>query len=309
MLTLLLLGVAFAAVAAIGAPLLSNRALGAYFGIDTIKLPPFNNVAANSLANVDLSPLLGQTIHTIRLQLGGTFTKSQLTSMQLKANGKTIIDTTGSRLDSRMQYRGLTATAAQIVIDFMEWKARSKGAWLSGALDTTVGMKNLRLECQIGGATSPTLAGYATVSPPITEPELQQTRGLIARIHTVTQTIGAAGTFPLVIPHMDPLQGGSIFKRIAFFSSNMTGLQVFRNGIMVHESTKTDNDFRAQYEGGRTPQAGLYVFDPVMPNLQENEVFDTRPASGCQTAQVFGTFSAGETISVEVEVLEPLDVY
>jgi hypothetical protein len=309
MMTALILGVLFAAVAAIGAPLLSRQVLGARFGIDTIKLPPFNNVAANSLANVDLSPLLGQTIHSLRLQMGGTFTKAQMTSIQLKANGKTIIDTTGSRMDSRMQYRSLTATAAQIVIDFMEWRARSKGAWLSGAFDTTVGVKNLRLEIQIGAATSPTLAGFATVSPPITDPAYQQTRGLIARVHTVTQTIGAAGTFPLVIPHMDPLQGGSIFKRIAFFSANMTGLQVFRNGILVHESTKTDNDFRSQYEGQRTPQASLYPFDPIIPNLQEDEVFDTRPASGCQTAQVFGTFSAGETITTEVEVLEPLDVY
>jgi hypothetical protein len=278
-------------------------------GIDTIKLPPFNNVAANSLANVDLSPLLGNTIQNIILQLGGTFTKAQITSLQLKANGKTIVDTTGSRMDSRMQFRGLTASATLLCLDFMEWRGRSKGAWLSGALDSTVGLKNLRLECQIGAATSPTLAGYATVSPPITDQAYAQTRGLIARVHTVTQTIGAAGTLPLVIPHMDPLQGGSIFKRIAFFSANMTGLQVFRNGIQIHESIKAVNEYRQQYEGFRTPQAGLYMFDPLLPNLQENEVFDTRPASGCQTAQVFGVFSAGETITTEVEVLEPLDVY
>jgi hypothetical protein len=278
-------------------------------GIDTIKLPPFNNVAASSLANVDLSPLLGNSLQNIILQLGGTFTKSQITGLQLKANGKTIIDTDGSKMDSRMQYRGLTASATLLCLDFMEWKARSKGAWLSGALDTTVGIKNLRLEVSIGAATGPTLAGYATVSPPIVDPAYAATRSLIARVHRVTQTIGAAGQFPLVIPHMDPLQGGSIFKRIAFFSSNMTALQVFRNGILVHDSIAAVNNYRQQYEGGRTPQAGLYMFDPIIPNLQEDEVFDTRPASGCQTAQVFGTFSGGETITTEVEVIEPLDVY
>ncbi|HRZ02320.1 MAG TPA: major capsid protein P2 [Burkholderiaceae bacterium] len=277
--------------------------------IELIRLAPFNGVAANSLANLDLSQLLGFTVENIFLQLGGTFTKAQLTAIQLKANGKVIVDTDGARCDARMQFRGLTAAATLLCLDFSEYKARSKVAAYSGALDTTLGVRNLRLECQIGAATSPTLQAFASVSAPLVSPEFGGVRPLISRVHRVTQTIGAAGTFPLAVPHLDPVAGGSIFKRIAVHSANMTGALVTRNGVNVHESIKAINDYRQQYQGGRTPQAGVYMLDFIVDNIQEDAVLDTRPASGCSTAAVFGTFSAGETITIESEVLEPLDVY
>ena len=64
-----------------------------------------------------------------------------------------------------------------------------------------------------------------------------------------------------------------------------------------------------QTEYARTPQASLFVFDFVVDGLQEDRVLDTRPAVGCTIASAYGTFSAGETITIESEVLEPLDVY
>jgi hypothetical protein len=278
--------------------------------IELIKLLPFNNVVASGVAICDLVNLLGFTIETIFLQLGGgSLTKAMLTSVQLKANGKTILDSTGSAIDSRMQYRGLTANAAFLPIDFTEVRGRTKNALLSGGFDTTVGVKNLRLEVAITGATTPTLAGFASVSAPMVAPEFAAIRPLIARVHRATQTIGAAGQFALSVPHLDPAAGGSVFKRIVVFSAQMNGLLVVRNGINEHESVKALNDYRQQYEGLRSPQANVYVFDPIIDNFQEDRVFDTRQASGTQTAQFLGTFAAGETITIESEVLEPLDVY
>lgn len=279
--------------------------------LDLVKLYPFNNVAANSTANVDLSNLLGYTIETIYLVLGGTFTKAQMTSIQMKANGKIIVDTSGSATDVRMQHRSLTASTTLLAIDFSEVRGRTSLDLQSGLLDTTfgAGVKNLRLEVAIGGATSPTLSGYAAVSPPILDASLQAVRPLIARVHRSSQTIGAAGEFPLAVPHFDPTVGGSIFKRIHVQSANMTGLRVLRNGIVEHESIAAVNSYRQQYEGLRTPQAGWYVFDAIIDNFQAARVLDTRKAAGIDTAQILGTFSAGETILIEAEVLEPLDVY
>lgn len=278
--------------------------------VELIYLPAFNNVLAAGLANLDLSPLFGYSIENLYLGLGGTtFTKAMMSTIQLKANGKVIVDTTGSATDSRMQFRGLQANANFLTIDFAEQIGRTKNAFQSGLFDTTLGIKNLKIEVLIAGATAPTLSAWASVNPPQTDAASAAFRPLIARVHRVQQTIGAAGKFPIFVPHMDPNAGGSIFKRIHFFSANMTALQVLRNGVYIHDSQLAQNSFRQQYEGKRVPQASLYTFDPIVNNMQEGNVFDTRAAAGCQTALVYGTFSAGETITVEVEVLEPLDVY
>jgi hypothetical protein len=271
-----------------------------------LKTYPFNNVNNTGLATCDLNGLLGFTIERIVLVLGGTtFTKSMLTGIQLKANGKIIWDTTGPRTDARMSYRGITANAGFLTLDFSEIRAKTENGQSLGAIDTTVGpMANLKLEVQITGATAPTLVAYAEVSPPQVDPINAPTRDLVARIHTTTQTIGAAGQFAVTVPHLMPAEGGSIFKRIAIFSANMTGLLIKKNGITVEESTKALNDFQ-QNEYRKVPQAGLYMYDAIIDDNQ-SQAFNTRNA---QTMEFLGTFSAGETITVECEVLEPVNAY
>ena len=277
---------------------------------DKIPLQPFQNVVASGVAYTDMRHLLGYTIERVCLVLGGgAFTKAMITGWQIKANGKIILDSTGSRTDTRMQWRGLTANAAFLTIDMLEIRAKTKAAMLSGAIDTTIGIRDLRLEVTIAGATTPTLAGFAEVSPPLLADEFQMVRPLIARVHFVTQTIGAAGTFPLIVPHLDPNSGGSLFKRIAIFSANCSAVRVERNGQREWEDiSAAANNFNA-VEYGRVSQAGLYMLDFIRDGLFEDRVLDTRPASKTTTAAVYGTFSAGETIVTEVEVLEPLDVY
>ena len=275
-----------------------------------LQLNPFQNVVASGVAICDLRSLFGYTIERLILQLGGgALTKAMLTSIQLKANGKVIWDSTGSAADARQQYRGITANAAFLTIDFLELRARAKNGLVGGSLDTTLGIKDLRLEVTIAGATTPSLNGYAEVSTPQVGPEFQYLRPLIARVHRLTQTIGAAGTFPLVVPHLDPNSGGSIFKRIAIFSSNCTGVRVERNGIREYDLASAAANNYNQTEYAKATQAGLWMCDFVVDNVFEDRVLDTRPGAKCATAQVFGTFSAGETITIESEVLEPLDVY
>lgn len=274
-----------------------------------LPLQPFSNVVATGLAISDLRHLFGYTIERVILNLGGTtFTKAMMTTIQLKANGKVIWDSTGSRTDSRQSYRGITANANFITIDFLELRARTKMGLVGGALDTLLGVKDLRLEVQITGATAPTLQGWAEVTVPQITPEYANVRPLIARVHSSTQTIGAAGTFALAVPHLDPAYGGSIFKRINVFSSNITAGRVERNGIREFDITSAANNYN-QTEYLKVTQAGLFVFDFMVDNLAEDRLLDTRPGARTTTAMVFGTFSGAETITIESEVLEPLDVY
>jgi hypothetical protein len=220
-----------------------------------------------------------------------------------------MFDSTGSATDSRMKFRGITADAAFLTIDFLELRARSKLGLMGGALDTTLGVKDLRLEVTIAGATTPTLLGYAEVTTPQLGQEYAFMRPLIARVHRLTQSIGGAGTFPLVVPHLDPNSGGSLFKRIAIFSANATGVRVERNGIREWDVSSVAANGYNQAEYGRAAQSSLFVVDFVLDGIFEDRVLDTRPGGRTTTANVFGTFSGAETVTIEAEVLEPLDVY
>lgn len=274
-------------------------------------LNPFNNVIAAGIANCDLNPLLGTTLECINLTLGGTFTKAMITLIQLKANAKVIFETDGTKLDASENFKNYTtADATRLSINFMEPKAKTVNAFQSGSIDLSPasGITNLRLEITISGATSPTLSGLAEVSPAIDIPDERAIRFLIQRRHRNNQTIGAAGTFSLQVPHLEPSGGGSVFKRIMVYSANMTAFKVMREGITEFDLLKLENEW-IQKKALRSPQANLVVFDPILDGIQAGRVWDTRPANGVKSAQIYGTFSAGETITIETEELLPLNMY
>lgn len=275
-------------------------------------LNPFNNVVASGIANCDLNPLLGATLECINLSLAGTsLTKAMITLIQLKANGKVIFETTGTNLDLVENFKGYaSADATKLSINFMEPKTKTVNAFQSGAIDLSPesGITNLRLEVTIAGATAPQLSGIAEVSPAIAIPSEAAIRFLLMRRHRNTQTIGAAGTFSLQVPHLEPSGGGSVYKRIMIFSANCSAFKAMREGITEFEVTKAENEW-IQKKAGRVPQTNLVVFDPILDGIQAGRVWDTRPANGVRSAQLYGTFSGGETITVETEELLPLNMY
>lgn len=273
---------------------------------------PFNNVVASGVANVDLNPLLGTTLECINLSLGGTaFTKAMATLLQLKANGKVIWESDGTKCDGLENFKAYaTADATKLSINFMETRAKTLNAFQSGAIDLSPdsGITNLRLEVTIAGATAPTLSAIAEVSPALDIPSERAIRFLMHRRHRNQQTIGASGYSALAVPHLDPSGGGSVFKRIAIYSANCTGFKAMREGITEFEVTKAENEW-IQKKAGRAPQTNLVVFDPILDGSMAGRVWDTRPANNVRSAQLYGLFSAGETITIETEELIPLNMY
>ena len=160
----------------------------------------------------------------------------------------------------------------------------------------------------IAGATAPTLVGFADVSPPSADPAEQGIRGLIARRHRVTYVAAAAGEFALPVPHLDPAGGGSAYRRIYFYSAQMNAIRTVREGIIEHQLTKLQNE-NAQKDNFKTPQSNLVVFDPCQDGQMTGRVWDTRPSSAVRSAQFYGTFAAGETITIETEELLPFGAY
>ncbi len=275
-----------------------------------IILDPFQNVVATGVAICDLTKLLGSVLEKMTLTLGGTFTKAEITKIELKANGKVIFETDGNKLDATNLYNGGVSDVTILKIDFMDRKAITANARQAGAIDLSIGsgIKSLRMEVSIAGATSPTLYGFADVSPPSADPAEAGIRALMARRHRAVFVVGAAGTYALPVPHLDPAGGGSAYRRIYFFSTAMTGLKTVREGVVEHELTKLENE-NAQKDNFKTPQTGLIVFDPVQDGQLSGRLWDTRPAVGVRSAQFYGTFSAGETITIETEELLGFGAY
>lgn len=275
-----------------------------------IALDPFQNVANSGIAINDLNKLLGTVLEKMVLTLGGTFTRAMITKVELKANGKTIFETDGARLDSRMVYNGHTTDVTILSLDFMDRRAVTVNARQAGAIDLSAksGITSLRLEVTISGATSPTLVGFADVSPPTEDPNEAGIRWLMSRSHRVTQVIGAAGQYALAVPHLDPAGGGSNYRRIYIYSANCTAIKTVREGVTEHELTKLQNE-AAQKDNYKVPQANLVVCDFVQDGQLQGRTWDTRPSSGVRSAQLYGTFSAGETITIDTDELIPFSAY
>lgn len=256
---------------------------------------PFLNVVGTGMATADLSCFFGYTIQRIILQLGGTFTKAQMTGIRIKANSKTIYDDTGARTDTRMQYRGITAGAAFLTIDFTEIRARTIIGQMLGGLDTTKGITSLLMEVDIAGATSPTLTMWAEVTGPQTGPEAF----LIGKALNVTQNFAAAGEFPVMLPF--GRLAGTLIKRIHYFGSTVTGARVKKNGIEIHNSVDAQNDFlQAEYQ--RTPQTNVYHVDFVVDGNMSNVL----NAANATNMEYYVTVSGAGNVTAVVEMLDPL---
>lgn len=262
------------------------------------KLYPFQNVVATGMATVSLSNLLGWTINRIILQLGGgALTKAMVTGVRIKANTKTIFDDTGTRIDNRMTYRGITANAAFLTLDFTEIRSKTIQGQLLGALDTTNGVETLNIEVDIAGATTPTLAGFAELSEPQTG---QQTRGLIAKVLNVTQNFGAAGTFPYQLDFGK--KSPTTMKRVHFFGATVTIVEVKKRGISIFEALPDAVNDYVQTEYTRLPVANVYTVDFVQDGNQSNAL----PLQPDAPMEYLITVSGAGNVTAVAELLDPL---
>lgn len=261
------------------------------------KCLPFSNVVATGMATLDLRSMLGNTIDRIVLKLGGTtFTKAMITGVRIKANGKIIFDDTGSRIDTRMAYRGIAAAAAYLTVDFSEIRSKTIQGQALGSIDTTLGISSLTMECDIAGATAPTLEAWAMIS----DPQIGQIeRALIGKVLNFNHFFGAAGKFPLNIPFGK--QGGSLIKRLHLFGSTVTEAEVKKNGLTVFEAPEAVNDF-IQGEFVRTPQANVYTIDFV----PDGNMSGVMNAANAQSMEYYATVSGSGNVVVVAELLDPL---
>lgn len=257
-----------------------------------VKNLPFTNVVANGVASVSLP--VGMSYNRIILALGGTFTKSMITNVKVRLNGKVILENTGSRLDLINTFRGITASATYLSLDFTEPRAKDMAEQFIGNLNTAQGVSSLTLEVTISGATSPTLDSYSELAPPAP-------LGVIAKQILFTSSFGGSGKFGFKL--IDIANKGAVIKRVHFaHGGNMTALEVKKNGIVIHDNILTAVNTFYLGEYLKTAQTNLYSYDPCCDNNYANAI----KTADMVSLEFNPTFSAADTVTAVVEALDVL---
>lgn len=265
---------------------------------------PFSNVVATGTATNNITP--GRTLENFQLRLAGTsLTKAMISLFRMKANGKTIMEGTGTEIDKINAYRGAgTTNAAFLDLFFADYSLNNELDRQVSAFDTTIGIANITTEVTIAGATAP------VITPILVESGAQKDRvskealpfaGLLAKTLRYPYNTATGGKLPVTLP-FGP-QNGAIIKRVHVMSNGgfVTGATVKQDSLVVHESVKLENEF-LQTRHGRVPQANMYTIDFVLDG-DIKKALDTRDA---RSLEWLFDFSAADSGNILVEYIDSL---
>ncbi len=263
---------------------------------------PFSNVVASGTATNNITP--GKTLENFKLKLGGgSLTKAMLSAIKIKANGKVIIEGTGTQLDRLNAYRGETVNAAYLDLSFADYALNNEFDRMVSAFDTSLGISNITSEITIAGATTPSL------TPILVESAAQKARDgaaapfapLMSKVLSYPFSIATGGTLPVTVP-FGP-QNGAIIKRLHVMHTGgfMTGATVKIDGVVVHESLKAENE-QEQVRFGRVPQTNTYTIDFVIDG-DIRKALDTRDARSLEWLFAFSAADSGTILVEYVDVL------
>jgi len=264
---------------------------------------PYSNVIATGTATNSYTP--GRSLENFQLKLGGgALTKAMITLLRMKANGKTIVEGSGTEIDKVNAYRGTGVTSANFLdVYFADYSLNNELDRQVGTFDTSAGIANVTTEVTIAGATTPTL------TPIVVESASQKSKngealpfaGLISKLLRYPYNIANGGKLPVTVP-FGP-QNGAIIKRLHVISNGglMTGATVKQDGLVIHESIAAENQFM-QTRHGRVPQANMYTIDFVIDG-DIKKALDTRDA---RSLEWLFDFSGADSGNVLVEYLDPL---
>lgn len=261
---------------------------------------PFSNVVNSGVATANITP--GRALELVRLKLGGTtFTKAMVSAVKLKANGKVILEASGSDLDKMNAYRGVTTEAAFLDLAFYDHRMASELDRTVSTFDTSAGIANITAEVTIAGANAPQLEMILTESGP-QKAKMGQSApyaGYLAKYLQYPFNLSTGGRLAVTVP-FGP-QNGAIIKRVHVFQANMTGATVKQDGLVIHESLKAENE-NEQKRNGRVPQAGMYTID----FCTEGNVLNALDTRDAKSLEWLFDFSAADSGRIVVEYLDTL---
>lgn len=280
--------------------------------MELLKVDPFENVAASSLATAQFIPDRDLAVFAIILILGGTtFTiDTHVTDVTIKAGGKSLLPkVTGARIDDLNNYDGVITDAAHLPFFFGDPTANALRGQRLGSYDMTIYRRPLTIQVNIGAATAPTLDAYALVHPPklalglgFTADEAQTHRALIESILQPSAAV-TRKAFGLSLGS----EAGALIRKIGFFHSNLTSLEVKKNGLSIFEDVDIAlNNYVQDDIFARAPVSTVYVFDPTVDGNQSEALTTVNADETPANYQVLVTASASDTITTYADVYSKL---
>lgn len=233
--------------------------------LQTNFMPAVLNVAANTTAYLDLP--LGVRYHQLLLAYGGTFTPALMTQIRVKVNNQPIWAVPGTFVDTMNQFDKLPAASTNtcLVLNFERvnlWSgpARWSTAINAGGMPTQQcpsGVQSLRLEVDIGAATSPTLAVYAKVS----QMNPAQATWMMRREQWFENVASSASEYLFTHKYnADPLR--PVLSRLLINDTGIvTNFRMLANSQELVNRTVGVNNQTLQVDGIRTPQTNWTVYD------------------------------------------------
>lgn len=263
---------------------------------------PLANVIATGTATSQITP--GRTLENYQLKLaGGALTKAMVSLFKIKANGKTIIEGSGTEIDKLNAYRGAGLTNAGFLdVYFADYSMNNEFDRMVGAFDTSMGMANITTEVTLIGATTPIITPILveSASQKLATGEAAPFAGLISKTLRYPFNVSTGGKLPVTVPFGKA--NGAIIKRFhVFHTGNMIGATVKQDSLVIHESLEAENEFM-QVRHGRVPQANVYTIDFVVDGDVKKSL-DTRDAKSLEWLLEFSAADSGQII---VEYLDPI---
>ena len=215
---------------------------------------------------------------TLTLPIGPTYDEifietnlsaAQMSRVTITLNADEIIVLNGELIDSLESYKGLAKTAGFFTIPLVDITAKTKNGMNYTGLVTQAG-DNITLEIEIQDTTEANppaikLQAWATVSA------RQSARVVIPQIkkHTMQASSTENEFLDMVSSPMH------LVRRMHFLSDEVHTLQIYRDFVKVHDSTKAFEMMRAK-RNRRFWQANTFHFDPLMRGFYIDELFATQ---------------------------------
>lgn len=277
-----------------------------------IQLEQFNNVSAAGTAIMTTTRIYPNTLEYIAITLGGGTppTKAQLSRLLIRLGSKPIWDVTGAEIASICLFEGRTATATVLILPFANWFARSIAEQYLGAIDFgAVGVRDMTFEITIAGGVTPTVTAIAEVAPPKV---LDPASNLLFRalLRNPIAPASAATFLPLLLNYGQA--GGSLIRRLFFFSALVTALEIKRDGLDILEQIPLALLNAIQSESfPHTPQANIYTYDVVEDDIESKALTtirkDSKGVVSLIPMQILASLSAGGTFDVIADVFANLN--
>lgn len=271
--------------------------------MEKTNLGEFENVGASKRAQLRIRDVGDRSYHAILLVLGGTtFDKSHLSSITVKQGGRTLIeDISGTQLQAINSLYGLADTTDILFIYFGDPKAMSVKGEHMGDLDTSIYNVpiDILIDIAAGVTADATLEGHALIGPPKAAYNVfSVAEAAMVRAIRRNQTDPAnAVTKQAVDLLAASMSAGGAVRGLHLFHANLSEFTVKKNGIPIFDEVNDTLNDAIQADYGRSPQAGMFSWLPILDGNQGEAVVTARADGTLHNLQTSISTSAADTIT------------